>query len=54
MEQEGLVGLIIHALHTDGAHHKQWYLEGILWGILGEEKYHTVRSLSVWDEGIAP
>jgi len=56
-KREELKGLCIGGLLTDGAHHKQWYLEEILKKLgfnikeikdeLNEEDYY-------WDEGIAP
>ena len=47
-----ITDLCIEALQTDGAHHKQWYLEEILralgWNV------EQVRDEEDWEEGIAP
>jgi len=40
--------LIIEALHTDGAHHKQWYLEKIA------ETLEIDLSKEDYDQSIAP
>lgn len=44
--------LVIDALQTDGAHHKQWYLERIL-EALGYD-IDAIQSAPTWDDGIAP
>jgi hypothetical protein len=41
--------LCLDALHTDGAHHKQWFLEQILLVLLEVE-----GGVSDWEPGIAP
>lgn len=46
--------LCFEGLQTDGAHHKQWYLEQILKRVLGPEKYETLKDSYDWEEGIAP
>ena len=48
---ETIYDLVIGGLHTDGEHHKQWYLEQILTQ-LGHDPV-KMRD-SGWDEGIAP
>lgn len=52
--------LCLDGLSTDGAHHKQWYLEEILKNILEEdekamtlEEYKEENDL-YWEEGIPP
>lgn len=42
------------ALTTDGAHHKQWYLEQILQEIVSEEEYEDMRRELDWNPGTAP
>lgn len=50
--------LCVGALYTDGAHHKQWYLEQIL-KVLGFD-LDVIRAEQVaadygeWEEGIVP
>ncbi len=57
---EGIVEIIVDALMTDGAHHKQWSLEQVLLSILGEEGFKKKRMELVdkygwvWERGIAP
>lgn len=46
--------LIIDALHTDGDHHKQWYLEQILLKIMGELRVNQLHKQEEWEQGIAP
>ena len=36
--REAILDLVVEALLTDGAHHKQWYLERILVALMGEER----------------
>ncbi len=45
---------IIDGLHTDGGHHKQWYLELILQLICTNEEYEKIKETEGWEEGIAP
>jgi hypothetical protein len=49
-----VVKLIIEGLITDGAHHKQWYLEQIFKAICEDEYVETTRKEFTWEEGIAP
>lgn len=57
--------LAAQGINTDGAHHKQWYLDQIVRALFGDEqKYQAfVRKSQAgedgpftygWDEGIAP
>jgi len=48
------VKIILEGLITDGAHHKQWYLEQVLQSLVEPEYYETCRKEFEWDEGIAP
>lgn len=41
--------LIRDGLHTDGGHHKQWYLEQI-----AETLNIDLSNEEQWDEGVAP
>jgi hypothetical protein len=47
-ELEELEGLFVDALTTDGAHHKQWYLEKI-----AEKLGISIHDFN-YDKGIAP
>jgi len=57
---ESVVEIIIDALMTDGAHHKQWSLEQVLLSLIGEEgikkrRLELVEEYGwVWERGIAP
>lgn len=59
---EKLAELSIKGLLTDGAHHKQWYLEQILTTIAAEQGVSLLDIKSQiydegygdWDEGIPP
>jgi len=51
MKKQALIKLVIEALQTDGAYHKQWYLEQIL-EMLGCDT-RTIQELP-WEKGIAP
>lgn len=46
--------LCIEALTTDGAHHKQWYLEQILLALISERRFAMLQEKYQWNEGIAP
>jgi len=55
--KETVKDLIINALETDGAHHKQWYLERILEALgfdLKTVKEEENKNDYDWEEGIAP
>ena len=56
-KREELKELCISGLFTDGAHHKQWYLEEIL-KLLGFDLNKIRDELNTkdyyWDEAIAP
>lgn len=58
--EEEIEKLCIDGLYTDGAHHKQWYLEQILAVLYPEEKGMDIlrEELAVddyeWEEGIPP
>lgn len=45
--------LCLAGLYTDGAHHKQWYLEQILM-LVGFDLKSLQRQDYAWDEGIPP
>lgn len=47
-------GLAYNALRTDGAHHKQFYLEEILRLVTEPKEYERVRVDSEWKPGIEP
>jgi len=50
-----IVDDIIEALQTDGAHHKQWFLEMILFKLVGEEEFTNMNvQSSGWEKGIVP
>jgi len=44
--------LCLQGLDTDGAHHKQWYLERILEIVIGEDEFESRKGM--WEEGIVP
>ena len=44
--------LALDALHTDGAHHKQWYLEQIFSNVCKE--LNLGEGEASWEEGIPP
>lgn len=48
-ERQRIICIVLGALRTDGAHHKQWYLEKIL-----EELDADDFSDRDWEEGVAP
>lgn len=51
------LGIIVEALETDGSHHKQWYLEQLLFALgfdANEIKDKEKISGYDWDEGTAP
>jgi hypothetical protein len=49
-----IADLCLDALTTDGAHHKQWYLEKILQEVHEPYTFNKLRDEVGWDEGIAP
>ena len=52
-----LKDIIINALETDGSHHKQWYLEQLLFKLgfdPNKIKEEEIKNDYDWDEGIAP
>ena len=54
LKMERLEELCIDALLTDGAHHKQWYIEQILEIAIGCIKFDKAKKHIGWDDGIAP
>jgi hypothetical protein len=44
--------LVIEGLMTDGAHHKQYYLEAILGVILDHEEFEETKKEFEWEPGI--
>lgn len=48
------IELILDGLMTDGAHHKQWYLEQLLLLSLHPEDFVELKEHHQWEEGIAP
>lgn len=51
--QECLKDLAVEGLQTDGAHHKQWFLERILEGLGCNLASLRDRSID-WEDGVAP
>ena len=43
-EKQKVYMLLLRGLHTDGAHHKQWYLEEILKLIIGVKEVKKLKS----------
>lgn len=50
---KNLIDTILEALTTDGAHHKQWFLEEIL-RTVAKEQFNDIKDKYNWEEGIAP
>ena len=48
-----IIELLREGLTTDGAHHKQWFLEEIL-GILSPKDVLEGRKYDLWEKGIPP
>ena len=48
LHQLNLVDLAIAGLTTDGAHHKQWYLEQILHLLVSEPQYIEYKRTRTW------
>jgi hypothetical protein len=51
-EAESITELCVNGLTTDGAHHKQWYLESILSFVIGKKKLNALKQDPGWEEGI--
>ena len=51
--RDRIYNLCLKALHTDGSHHKQWYLEQILKEVLNID-LKDFKKENDWEEGIAP
>jgi hypothetical protein len=49
-----VVTSLLNGLVTDGAHHKQYYLELALKNLVTDEYLEQCRLELQWDEGIAP
>lgn len=51
-----ILEFVIDGLLTDGAHHKQWYLEQILTTIWGSTEYirDLLKEKYNWESGTAP
>lgn len=45
---------LIAGLQTDGAHHKQHYMEEALRLIIGDVQFDIVKKATRWKDGIAP
>ena len=46
--------LALSGLRTDGAHHKQYYLEQIALYLVGEENFSKLKQEFQWENGIEP
>jgi hypothetical protein len=53
-EQEHLTDLLVRGLVNDEGHHKQWYLEQVLFFLIGKTMFDSLKSLEEWEDGIAP
>lgn len=51
---EDALVLAFKGLTTDGAHHKQWYLEQIVRELGLSPEEFTARTGRTWEPGIAP
>jgi hypothetical protein len=52
--KDAILNLVLEALQTDGAHHKQYYLEEILKLLTNSDEWLSITSHLAWQEGIAP
>ena len=48
------IELILNGLMSDGAHHKQWYLEQLLTYELRPEDFIELKKAHQWEDGIPP
>ena len=58
-DNENIVDFIVSGLMTDGAHHKQWYLEQILRRVINKEGIESLKETFAkrgysWESGVAP
>ena len=49
---DDITNTLINGLITDGAHHKQWYLERALQLLAGDDFYKDAETEFEWEEGI--
>jgi hypothetical protein len=49
-----ITDLVIDALCTDGAHHKQWFLETLLRLLVSSGTFADLKESFEWEDGIAP
>lgn len=57
LKDASITSIIKEALMTDGAHHKQWYLDQLLRKLIDEKEYDKLYGDSKdgeWEQGIAP
>ena len=52
--QSRIVNLIAEGLQTDGAHHKQYFLERILLQLYNQMEFDAALEDEDWERGIAP
>lgn len=48
-----IINQLIEAGNTDGAHHKDWFIDQVLRQLMGTHD-HNLLVAAGWDEGIAP
>jgi len=46
--------MLLEALETDGAHHKQWYIEQALRELMSAGTFRQAKEHRRWTEGVAP
>lgn len=54
IEQSMVIQELLRGLRTDGAHHKQYYLEQALIRIVGTDEVLKMRQDGDWEEAIMP
>lgn len=57
-EMDNIAQILIDGLVTDGAHHKQWYLEEALKRLVGPTNFKEMRrdvdGEEFWEPGVEP
>lgn len=54
LQEDRLEDIITLALTTDGAHHKQWYLEQVLLRVAGKSRFDVYKEAFGWEDGVIP
>ena len=51
-ECEYLIGLVVHGLTTNNAHHKQHILEEVLLTLTSQLEFESLKRSHDWEEGV--